>query len=263
MRDGEKFGYNGMKVEKTKTVFKMPLKLRIQPGVPPGRGSKVWHGQPLVFTSSLTDVFHPDIDPFRHEMWDIINRCPHLTFQLLTKRPERFLLHKPKDWGCGYKNVWMGISAEDQENLNRRMEAFSKIPADVKFLSLEPLLGAIDLSGFFRHHTVQVSGKTESGAWDWGGELTIDYAKQKRLWVIVGGESGNDNGNWKYRKCHLGWIMDIVDQCKAAGVPVFVKQLGTAIAKQCNMKDRHGGTQAEWPAGVTLPREFPSQSENT
>jgi protein gp37 len=74
--------YNPLDVVRTKTVFNFPLKYK-------ETMSSVWPGRPLIFTSSLTDVFHPAIDGYRNEMWDIIRQCPHLIFQILTKRPER------------------------------------------------------------------------------------------------------------------------------------------------------------------------------
>ena len=76
------YGYNAKKVNRTKGVFNMPLKLK-EPS--------------LIFTSSLTDFFHPDIDSYRHEAWDIIRKCPQHTFQILTKRPERIVEHLPSD----------------------------------------------------------------------------------------------------------------------------------------------------------------------
>lgn len=247
MRDGEKFGYDGSIVIRTKTVFNMPLKL------PRNQRSKVWPGNPLVFTSSLTDVFHPAIDPYRNEMWDIIRQRKDLTFQLLTKRPERRTACLPADWGFGYGNVWMGISAENQETLDERMRHFQGIPAEIKFLSLEPLLGPIDLTAFFKDHHVRVMGIPELSAVN---QVGINYSLQKRLWVIVGGESGNDNGHWRYRSCKMDWIMSIEDQCKRAGVPLFIKQLGTHLSKYMGYKDRHGGTLSEWPAPVQI-RQFP------
>lgn len=226
MRDGEKFGYDGSVVKRTTTVFDMPLKYdKVQ--------SEVWGGDPLIFTSSLTDLFHPDIDSFRDEVWDIIKQCPHLTFLILTKRPERIMDHLPGDWGRGYRNVWLGISVEDQENYDSRMKSFISIPAVVKFLSVEPMLGWICFE--------------------------ISAASAPFDWVIVGGESGNDNGNWKYRRCYPSWIESIVRQCDWLGVPVFVKQTGTFISKSFGLSDRHGGDIDEWPHALATckVREFP------
>src|SRR5690606_41874640 len=87
--------YEPKDVKRTKTVFELPLRLE---------GSK------KIFTSSLTDFFHPEIDSSRAECWDIIRKCPQHTFQILTQRTERILEHLPPDWGEGWENVWLGTS---------------------------------------------------------------------------------------------------------------------------------------------------------
>ncbi|PMD94858.1 hypothetical protein BWI97_15790 [Siphonobacter sp. BAB-5405] len=110
-------------------------------------------------------------------------------------------------------------------------------PAQLRFLSLEPLHGPVSLP------------LNES----------VDYAnKVKDLigWVIVGGESGNENGKYLYRPCEFSWITNIVHDCMLADVPVFVKQLGTHLAKQLKLQDRHGGNIDEWPASLQI-REMP------
>jgi protein gp37 len=75
-------------------------------------------------------------------------------------------------------------------------------------------------------------------------------------WVIVGGESGNERGKYKYRPCELAWISKIVSDCQHVNVPVFVKQMGTNLSKQLNMTDRHGGNINEFPKHLQL-RQFP------
>jgi protein gp37 len=74
--------------------------------------------------------------------------------------------------------------------------------------------------------------------------------------VIVGGESGNDNGEYRYRPCELSLIESFVEQCKKQNVPVFVKQMGTYLSKELKMKDRHGGDIEEFPKHLQI-REFP------
>lgn len=227
--------YNPMAVRRTKTVFDLPLRIK-------QTTSNVWHGRPLVFTSSLTDIFIEHIDPYRHEIWDIIRKCPHLIFQILTKRPERIEEHLPPDWGEGWDNVWLGTSVGSQKSV-QRMVYLSQVPAKIKFLSLEPLYGEIDLSAvMFKYRK---------------NEIAIDLHVLPAFdWVIVGGESGNDNGKHRYRPCELKWIESIVNQCKEAKAPVFVKQMGTHLAKQLKMSDRHGGNIDEFPTHLQL-REFP------
>jgi protein gp37 len=205
-------------VRKTSTVFNMPLKKK-----EPAR----------IFTSSYTDFFHEDIDSFRDEAWDIIRKCPQHTFQILTKRPDRIIEHLPEFWQEINGHVWLGTSIGSNAGLSRLMElVYPSKPMwlpRVSFLSLEPLYGELELP-------------------------------QKELshmqWVIVGGESGNDVGKYRYRECKLEWIESIVNQCKEIGVPVFVKQLGTHLAKKLKLKDRHGGNIDEWPKHLQI-RQFP------
>lgn len=228
--------YTPGQVVKTKTVFNLPLKIK--------EPSKI-------FTSSLTDFFHEDCDPFRNEAWDIIRACPQHTFQILTKRPMRInrqTLPYEKKYENGalvggvmhsnLPNVWMGTSIGSQAGLHRLYELINSVWRGVKFLSLEPLHGPIDFG-------VYLCDKCQSPVFDHG----ID-------WVIVGGESGNDKGQYQYRECKLEWIESIIDQCREAGVPVFVKQLGTHLAKQLKLSDRHGGNIEEWPKHLQI-REFP------
>ncbi len=231
--------YNPLTVVKTKTVFNLPLKIKMVE-------SAVWPGKPLIFTSSLTDVFHPDCDSFRNEMWDIIRRCPHLIFQILTKRPERIRYLLPDDWGNGWDNVWLGTSVgsgrqESMKRIHDLMHLKATGNAKLIFLSLEPLHGFIDLDR-----------DVDLTPFDCSAEI-LEYVD----WVIVGGESGNDTGPYRYRPCELSWIESIVQQCFDHEVPVFVKQLGTDLSKRMKLQDRHGGNIDEFPYNIRV-REFPT-----
>lgn len=219
--------YKPNEVRRTKGVFKMPLRLTTP--------SKI-------FTSSLTDFFHEDIDMYRAEAWEIIRQCPEHTFQILTKRPERIEACLPKDWGEGWPNVWLGTSVGSQEGIHRAI-TLSKIDAVVKFLSLEPLHGPIDL----KEAKFYVGEPLD----EWFNVLPAFE------WVIVGGESGNENGKYRYRECRLEWIESIVKCCELDHIPVFVKQMGTHLAKELKMKDRHGGDIDEFPEHLKI-RKFPN-----
>lgn len=238
--------YDPLQVVRTKTVFDMPLKLK--------EPSKI-------FTCSLTDFFHEAIDSYRNEAWDIIRKCPQHIFQILTKRPERILTHLPKDWGGGYENVWLGTSVGSSEAIKRISDLVKlRSYCDTLFLSLEPLHGEIKVlqrllnvgsEGFLiPEKKLAMMQKEYPGFGMEPPSQTID-------WVIVGGESGNEKGKYRYRPCKLEWIETVVNDCKAAGVPVFVKQLGTHLAKELHLKDRHGGDWNEWPAHLRV-REFPA-----
>lgn len=230
MRDmGERWGQDvNNNVKRTsKATFNKPL-------IWQKKGLRSKDGRPLkVFTCSLTDPFHPEIDSYRDQMWKIIKACPDLIFQILTKRPERIKDCLPDDWDQGYPNVWLGASAGHTEAYHEMIQHLTLIPAKKRFLSLEPLIDFIDLS---------VCKYLDSGLIDW---------------VIIGGESGNETGKYRYRRCELDWIQDMVDECRSAGVSVFVKQMGTYLAKKWGYKDRHGGKMEEWPKSLQI-RQIPT-----
>lgn len=132
----------------------------------------------------------------------------------------------PENWGEGWDQVILGVSVENQDYFYRAHE-LSLIPSKRRFLSIEPLIGPINILT-----TIE-------------GSRPIDSIN----WVIIGGESGNDFGDYRYRKCEIEWIEKIIEDLKveAPHVKIFVKQLGTYQAKQLNLKDRHAGEIDEWP----------------
>jgi protein gp37 len=209
--------YNPLNVVRTKTVFDLPLRIK--------EPSKI-------FTCSLTDFFHEDIDGYRNEAWDIIRRCPQHTFQILTKRPERIIACLPDDWGDGWPNVWLGTSVGSQKAVYR-IDALDNVIAKTKFVSFEPLHGRID-HGFIGNYN----------------------------WAIIGGESGNEQGKYRYRPCELEWIEYLVEaidhysQNVGQDIAIFIKQMGTHLSKTLKMSDRHGGNIAEFPAHLQI-RQFP------
>lgn len=183
-----------------------------------------------IFTCSLTDFFHVDCDGFRQEAWNIIRKCPQHTFQILTKRPERIMQSLPDFWNEIENRCWIGTSIGSSDSIHRFRRLMELPIMSIKFLSLEPLYDRIYLP--FEDMLVLPD------------------------WIIVGGESGNDNGKYRYRECKLHWIENIVMSCGAHGVPVFVKQLGTHLAKEMKLHDRHGGDINEWPEHLKI-RNFP------
>lgn len=218
--------YNPREIRRTTSVFNLPLKLK--------EPSKI-------FTSSLTDFFLEELDSYRDECWDIIRQCPQHTFQILTKRPERIKECLPADWGDGWENVWLGTSVGSMNGAQRihdLTQAVYFLEKKTMFLSLEPLHGPIKLT--WEH---------PNGMVFWNGMIN---------WVIVGGESGNDVGPYHYRPCKIEWIEQIIADCREMNVPIFVKQLGTHLAKQLGLKDRHGGDMDEWPEHLRI-RQFPNQ----
>ncbi|WP_256013174.1 phage Gp37/Gp68 family protein [Desertivirga xinjiangensis] len=187
-------------------------------------------GKPAkVFCASMADVFenHPDVVDFRVRLFRLIESTPYLIWQLLTKRPENIRSSVPGKWLIEKwpDNVWIGTSVENQEAAEQRIPHLIRVPAKVRFLSCEPLLGPLSLL----HELLQV------GATGWLlsslklKHMRVEYPRlgikelpeQPFQWVIAGGESGP-----KSRPVHPDWIRSIKDQCETAGVPFFFKQWG-------------------------------------
>jgi protein gp37 len=147
---------------------------------------------------------------WREDLFNLIDRTRNLDWLILTKRPENILKMISYEWLQDLPNVWMGTTAEDQDNLDERIEHLLNIPCSRRFLSLEPLLGPIYLGdalmNFGYDPTLNEFFKKPSGDIDW---------------VIVGGESGPDA-----RPMDLDWARMVRDQCQEARVPFFFKQVG-------------------------------------
>jgi protein gp37 len=185
----------------------------------------------LVFTCSWSDFFIEEADDWRDEAWEIIRNTPHLTYQILTKRPERILECLPEDWGDGYDNVWLGVTVENNAT-RQRINSLSGVPARIRFISFEPLLEWLELADY------------------------MPVLAQYYHWAILGGESGNDNGQYRYRPCQLEWLEYLADVCKMAQMAVFVKQLGTHLHHELGLRDRHARDVDEFPESLKV-REFP------
>lgn len=181
---------------------------------------KVWHRR-------------ANLDHVRQRLFDLIDATPNLDWLLLTKRPENVLdmtLRCQEKWwfrsllACP-SNVWIGTSIEDQKRADERIPHLLKIPAAVRFLSMEPLLGPVDLQPVIK------DGKFENNQ-----GINCD-------WVIVGGESGQGA-----RPCRVEWVRRIVQQCQAVGVPCFVKQLGANVVTRNDMvEDEFNNLNTGWP----------------
>ena len=105
------------------------------------------HGhRPRVFCASLADVFDNQVPAaWRKDLFELIRKCDKMDWLLLTKRPQNILKMLPPDWGAGYPNVWLGMTAEDQPHFDQRWKHLQKIPASIKFVSYEPALGPLHL----------------------------------------------------------------------------------------------------------------------
>jgi protein gp37 len=177
-----------------------------------------------VFCASMGDVFedHPQTGDARARLFTLIERTLWLDWMLLTKRPENIMDMIPIDWVPGLPdNVWIGTSVEDQQRADERIPALLDVPAQVRFLSCEPLIGPVDLQYVLGVERMDV---LESEPNPWGVEMFATM--QGRLggglhWVIVGGESGPGA-----RPMHPHWARTLRDQCETAEVAFFMKQWG-------------------------------------
>lgn len=146
-----------------------------------------------VFCGSMCDWASNDApEGQRDRLWQLIRDTPMLTWQLLTKRAPNIVKCLPDDWGDGWPHVWLGVTVEDRKNGLPRIDHLRKVPAAVRFLSVEPLLEDLDI-------------------------FNLDGID----WVIVGGESGP-----KARPMHRGWVYNVWLSCIFSDVPFFFKQWG-------------------------------------
>lgn len=188
-----------------------------------------------VFVCSLSDFFHEDV-PFElhRDAYNIIARRPDLIWIFLTKRPERI---SRMNWVMSpvQPNLWLGVTAENQEQADRRIPELLKIPASVHFLSCEPLLGAIDLGQFFWREASadEIPGSVLND----GCTRMLVKRKSSVDWVICGGESGANA-----RAMHPDWARSLRDQCKETGTPFFFKQWG----KRGAGNELDGRVHQEW-----------------
>lgn len=200
------------------------------------RLNREWLAQPLnwkrprmIFVCAHGDLFHEDVpNEWLDSVFAVMDRARHHTFQVLTKRAKRmrdYMRHRyelpdyimdfyrdedgdgPERGWQPPKNVWLGVSAEDQQRADERVSDLLETPAAVRFVSAEPLLGPVELRDIH------------------DGTDCLNRRSGARLdWVIVGGESGPDA-----RSMHPDWVRSLRDQCAAAGVPFFFKQWGNQL----------------------------------
>lgn len=174
-----------------------------------------WAKPRKIFVNSMSDLFHKDIPlDFIQQVFATMNDTPHHTYQILTKRPERALeLSRYLNFS---ENIWMGTSVEDSYVIHR-VDLLRQIPANIRFLSCEPLIGPLD-------------------------NLYLDDIH----WVIVGGESGPGA-----RPMEAEWVRSIRDQCQEQNVAFFFKQWG-GVQKHRNGRELDDQTYDEYPSLVCI-----------
>lgn len=239
-----------------------------------------WKNPRRVFVDSMSDLFHAGVPfDFVDRVFAVMALCPQHTFQILTKRPERMAEYlnsvgrggdiagadpcptrtrerfEPRiptlraDEMIPLSNVWLGTSIENQDTADERIPHLLKCPAVVRFLSYEPALGP-----------VRIRGEGCAGCFNEGGVYAGHLVPCRFCcpidWVIAGGESGHGS-----RPANIEWFRSARDQCKAAGIPFFMKQLGAIAAEMDSyplvLRHAKGGDPSEWPADLRV-REFPA-----
>lgn len=190
----------------------------------------------MVFVNSISDLFHEDVpDAFIDKVFGIMFKARAHTFQILTKRAVRMQEYCSSRWGPlndqhwpPLPNVWLGVSAEDQETWDERVEFLGKTPAAIRFVSVEPMLGFIDCGNAF--------------------DDPPDRSPYGKIhWLICGGESGA-----KARPMDPDWVRNIRDQCIDSDTPFFFKQ-----GSQANW--RRFKEFASFPEDLRI-REYPKVS---
>ena len=182
-----------------------------------------------VFCASLADVFdnHKSIqDSWRKDLWRLIAETPHLDWLLLTKRPQNIAKFAPWRWGEWPENVWIGATVENQETANQRVWHLCQIPARVRFLSCEPLVGPLDLTIVRNPHGEMFNALTGFISTETGYTLDIN-------WVITGGESGAS-----FRAVDADWFRWLRDDCALTNTPFLFKQWEGANQKIIKAKGR-------------------------
>ncbi len=168
-----------------------------------------WTKPRTIFVCSMSDLFHKSV-PFEwiSKVFSITQKCPQHTFLILTKRPE--IMQKYFNYTgirYPYLNVWLGVTAENQEQADKRIPILLSIPSKKRFVSIEPMLGPVDLNN-------------EWGAYQNGNNTPFRKKIIEGLdWVLCGAESGPGR-----REMQIPWAIDLKDQCVEAGVPFFFKQ---------------------------------------
>jgi protein gp37 len=262
------------------------------------RKAKATGQRHLVFCASLADVFDNEApEGAREDLWQLIRATPHLTWQLVTKRIGNAARMLPADWYPGYPNVWLLSTIVNQEEADRDLPKLLAVPARIHGVSYEPALDWVNWQPWLpevgdsaycstckrRKKPVgrsapmgmslcddECTGYREapspSDLWPRESRREFGYphdlANAPRIdWIIVGGESGNGS-----RQFPVSWARHTIGQCRAAGVPVFVKQLGTnpLIALEDGfdpeaLKAAHGtkwDKPEQWPEWLRV-QEFP------
>ncbi len=265
-----------------------------------------WRRPRRVFVNSMSDLFHESVpDAWIDRVFAVMALCPQHTFQVLTKRAGRMRdylrvsgsnddpdavhqriltaaydllstkeegdrlqdLCEASDPPLPLSNLWLGVSVEDQARADERIPLLLETPAAVRWISAEPLLEDVNIVRYLwkmivAPHEELTDHMVEQGWSHKGGQGDHPFPD----WVVIGGESGP-----RARRFNIEWARSLIDQCKDAGVPVFMKQIGAnpMETRPCSepgmisvripdLTDRKGSNPSDWPSDLRV-REYPAQ----
>ncbi|MHC1739696.1 MAG: DUF5131 family protein [Anaerolineaceae bacterium] len=194
-----------------------------QPTCYPSRLEKPfhWKNPRRVFVNSMSDLFHPDVPfEFIQKVFVVMAEARKHTFMVLTKRPERMLEFANQYYLPGEKvnkNIWLGVTAENQETANARIQILLDTPAAMRFVSVEPMLGPVQLTNLPGREFVDHYGNKHNQILNALGPNQLD-------WVICGGETGPGA-----RPMEVSWAQSLLYRCQSWNVPFFFKGWGGVI----------------------------------
>jgi len=223
-----------------------------------------WKKPSKIFVNSMSDLFHEDVpDKFINDVFDTMEYAAQHTYIILTKRPDRMCNFIHNYWIETLplaEHIWLGVSVENQQVADERIPLLLQTPAAVRFVSVEPMLGPVDIRKYLLnlscdhfaenpeenevregvidcYRPENVSGKCSPINCPFGGYDKLD-------WIICGGESGPGA-----RPIHPDWVRSLRDQCQEAGVPFFLKQMHID-GKLVKMPELDGKVWDEFPEAM-------------
>lgn len=223
-----------------------------------------WRKPSRIFVCSMGDLFHEGVDDgLLCRVFDVMAVAEHHTFLILTKRPARMREFFARCVHGNFQNIWLGVTAENQQRADERIPILLQIPAAERFVSVEPMLGPVDLSSYLgdlyyceKHGRLCPEGVTYANDRE---AVLCKYCHQPveittpLNWVICGGETGPGA-----RPMRRNWVRSLRDQCQQAGTPFFFKSWGDWVAPSQmpdstyrNIQDFRGGIGiSDVPLGV-------------
>ena len=178
-----------------------------------------WKKPAKIFVNSMGDLFHIDVSfLWVDKVMDTIVACPQHTFMILTKRPDKMKIYFDNYYNGKQplKNLWLGVTAENQETADSRIPILLDTPAAKRFVSIEPMLSAVNLANLYHEGMIHVNSLTGRH-----GVISLVHECNKLDWVIVGGETGP-----KARKCPIEAVRILRTSCEYHKVPFFFKSWG-------------------------------------